>query len=430
MRPHAFAAPLAVVLAVAGGVARAGDAHYLYEGRPVPLVRDGSVVAVFEPASPGASEAMALTGWRLAPVPVALRAGSADAALAVARAATDAAFASPVFRDARGGVIVPTRDLLVAFDDTPGAHAAIAPGFDVVQRDVANMPGVLRVRARAGDGAGVLDEANRLARLPGVRWAEPDFIFTAYAAAAPSALAASAGPPNDPRFAEQWGLENTGQLGGAPGVDLNATEAWAVTLGDPAAPVVIFDVGVEPNHPDLNLVPGADFTTESPALPGQSVNACDIHGSWVAGVLAATFDNAVGIAGIAPDSGVASARIGISNTPACTLSWSGQLSWTVDAIDWAESIGARVTNNSNAYNITSSAIRERYEQTRAAGMVHFASAGNDFGAGATYPAAYDGRVVTPAEGRSLLPVLDGGAWREPIGSAIWRTSPTTVRASR
>ena len=36
---------------------------------------------------------------------------------------------------------------------------------------------------------------------------------------------------DDPLFPTQWGLDNTGQLGGTPDADIDAPEAWAVTTG-------------------------------------------------------------------------------------------------------------------------------------------------------------------------------------------------------
>jgi subtilisin family serine protease len=59
----------------------------------------------------------------------------------------------------------------------------------------------------------------------------------------------------------------------------------------------------------------------------------------------------------------------------------------VETLAWAESLGARVTNNSNRYGFTSGAIASMYEQTRENGMVHFASAGNESAQEVTYPAS-------------------------------------------
>ena len=37
--------------------------------------------------------------------------------------------------------------------------------------------------------------------------------------------------PNDSLFANMWDMQNTGQLGGTPNADINATAAWNITTG-------------------------------------------------------------------------------------------------------------------------------------------------------------------------------------------------------
>jgi hypothetical protein len=68
----------------------------------------------------------------------------------------------------------------------------------------------------------------------------------------------------------------------------------------------------------------------------------------------------------------------------------------VDALTWAESVGARVTNNSNVYGIQSSAIASKYAATRDAGMVHFASAGNNGLPQLSYPASLSSVMAVAA----------------------------------
>ena len=62
--------------------------------------------------------------------------------------------------------------------------------------------------------------------------------------------------PNDPLFAAQWQLLNTGQYGGVAGADLGATAAWNITTGGitPAGDtivVAVIDGGLAATHPDI-----------------------------------------------------------------------------------------------------------------------------------------------------------------------------------
>ena len=97
-------------------------------------------------------------------------------------------------------------------------------------------------------------------------------------------------------------------------------------------------------------------------------------------------NNSLGTVGIAPGCRSASARTFISSL-ACDGSWSSSSSWTVNSLAWAQSIGARVSNNSNIYGFQSSAIAQKYASTRAAGIVHFACAGNSSSSTIAYPAS-------------------------------------------
>jgi subtilisin family serine protease len=161
--------------------------------------------------------------------------------------------------------------------------------------------------------------------------------------------------------------------------------------------VVIIDTGVQQNHPDINqITPGIDTTTETGA--GGPNNGCDNHGTAVAGCVSATINNAIGVAGVAPNCRSASARTFIS-TLDCSGGWSSSSSWTVSALAWAEQIGARVTNNSNYYGFTSSAIAQKYADTRAGGMVHFAVAGNFAQASLEYPASLNSVNAVAATNR-------------------------------
>ncbi len=59
--------------------------------------------------------------------------------------------------------------------------------------------------------------------------------------------------PDDPEFAEQHGLSNTGQNGGNSDADVDAEQAWDITTGSLDNVVAVIDSGVDYTHPDLFL---------------------------------------------------------------------------------------------------------------------------------------------------------------------------------
>jgi len=290
------------------------------------------------------------------------------------------AFVSPVYIGADGGSVFATPDLLVGFaHGAPAARVEAAlhdlSGFTVVDREFGAMENAFRLHTLAHDARLVVFAADSLSARTDVLFAEPDMVFTGHGAQL----------PNDPLYPVCWALDNTGQLNGTPDVDIDAPEAWQRTRGNPSIIAVVIDSGVELAHPDLaaNMLSGADLTSDGPGV-GLPVNALDSHGTPVAGCLVGVFDNSLGAVGAAPDCRAASARTFITTLPDGT--WTSQSSWTVDALAFAQSIGARITNNSNVYGFSSMAIAQKYLDTWNAGLVHFAAAGNAGQAAIAYPA--------------------------------------------
>lgn len=113
--------------------------------------------------------------------------------------------------------------------------------------------------------------------------------------------------PNDPRFAEQWQLKNTGQNGGTAGADVGAEEAWEMTFGA-GVRVAVIDNGFDVDHEDLAAavspvsgffrgVPGgtATFVQGAAGMPDSN------HGTFCAGIVGARRDNGSGGCGVAPE---------------------------------------------------------------------------------------------------------------------------------
>ncbi len=141
--------------------------------------------------------------------------------------------------------------------------------------------------------------------------------------------------PNDPGFTtkannidKQWGL-----------VKANFINAWAKTTGQRSVIVAVVDTGIDAKHEDFA---GTHFVTGYDVLNKKSiigrVNSDDNgHGTLIAGVIAATSNNSIGIAGAAPS---------VSLMPVKALDSSGAGSSTKisEGITWAADHHADVIN--------------------------------------------------------------------------------------
>jgi subtilisin family serine protease len=189
--------------------------------------------------------------------------------------------------------------------------------------------------------------------------------------------------------------------------------------------------GVQRNHPDLSTIAGADFTDDPTAQgDGRPKYSCEIHGTPVAGVVAGKVNNGLGSTGTAPSSVVVPARAMKQWTPNDCDDWIADAAWTVEALDWAQQQGIRITVNSNGYEL-SNAIIQKYEDTFVAGMVHFASAGNNGADALWFPAllSWAGTVVSVGAvdrfgNRASFSNYSAGLSLTAPGLDIWTTDMT------
>jgi thermitase len=220
--------------------------------------------------------------------------------------------------------------------------------------------------------------ARRLNRLSGVEYAEPNFILKATAT------------PNDPLFADEYGLHNTGQTGGVSDADIDAPEGWdaaglAGFPGSGGARVGIVDTGIDQTHPDLAGKTAACATsyTSGTAINNGVCADDNGHGSHVAGTISANTNNSRGVAGVSFNSPLVICKA------LATAAGVGLTSDIANCINWTARQGVKVISMSlgGGDNATlKAAVQNAYAGGN--GVLLIAAAGNDGDSTANYPAAY------------------------------------------
>ena len=108
---------------------------------------------------------------------------------------------------------------------------------------------------------------------------------------------------SDPLYGCQWHLNNSGQLGGTDGEDINVEEVWDTGEYGAGINVAVVDDGMDYEHEDLidNVITGRNYNYET---RGNDIfDVSESHGTAVAGVIAAR-NNTDGVRGVAPRAGI------------------------------------------------------------------------------------------------------------------------------
>jgi serine protease len=182
--------------------------------------------------------------------------------------------------------------------------------------------------------------------------------------------------PDDPEFAKQWHLKAVG-----------APAAWDTTRGA-GVTVAILDTGIAPVD-DLDperIVAGHNFLTG-----GADARDDHGHGTHVAGTVAQSTGNGVGVAGMAPLARLMPLKV-------LGADGSGTSAGIAGAIRWAADHGARVLNLSLGGGSRSANMANAVAYARRKGCVVVCAAGNSASRGVSYPAAYPGALAVSAVG--------------------------------
>jgi subtilisin family serine protease len=207
-------------------------------------------------------------------------------------------------------------------------------------------------------------------------------------------------------FANQWGLNNTGQDGGKAKADIGALKAWTKTTGSRKVVVAVLDTGVDYTHEDLasniwhpsndNLENyyddelgtvddenGFDATGEDNPMDDNG------HGTHCAGVIGADGDNNVGIAGI-------NWKVEIMPLKFMNKRGNGSTSAAIQAINYViarkkQGVNVRIISASWGSTQSSKALEDAIREAGKEGIIFIAASGNsseDTDKRPHYPAGY------------------------------------------
>ncbi|WP_344364637.1 S8 family serine peptidase [Arthrobacter humicola] len=268
-----------------------------------------------------------------------------------------------------GQILVKFRDNGAAADVLRQHGLSEGPGVGSTGAHVVNVP--------AGKESQLIDA---LSRNPAVEYAEPDETVTA--------------ATDDQYFPRQYALQNTGQsftntagtltvAGSTPDADVDAVEAWTVATGS-GIKVAVLDSGVATDNPDINpkVALRANFSTAATNEDNYG------HGTHVAGIVGASANNTIGVAGVCPGCTVLAGKV-------LNDSGIGSSSSLANGIDWAVTNGAKVINMSlgvRASRTLETAVNNAWSK----GVVLVAAAGNGGNQSKIYPGAYPNVIAVAA----------------------------------
>jgi len=201
--------------------------------------------------------------------------------------------------------------------------------------------------------------------------------------------------PNDTFFAQQWNMTRI-QAGG-PGIT-----AWDMSTGLNTVVIAVLDSGCDLTHPDLQFsTPGIRLDTMGP--DGSPRGSHPNHGTACAGIVAATFNNAVGVAGVAGN-----CRI----MPLAFETWAD--TEVAAGINFASNNGAQVISMSFGSDSWDHAIIDPAIQNAHNNGVVMCVATHNYNSAITYPATNPLVIACgasdQADNRKSLTTPDGECW--------------------
>jgi serine protease len=182
------------------------------------------------------------------------------------------------------------------------------------------------------------------------------------------------GFPNDPKYKYQWHLDQ-----------IHAKQAWKGSQGEGVI-VAVVDTGVArvPDLANTEIVPGWNFVNNS-----RDATDDHGHGTHVAGTIAQSTNNGIGVAGVAFKAKIMPIKV-------LSARGSGSVSGIAEGIRWAADHGAKVINMSLGGPMASSVLSKAVTYAHDKGVVVVCAAGNDGRGKVSYPAAYPHAIAVAA----------------------------------
>lgn len=265
------------------------------------------------------------------------------------------------------------------------SHSAyIAPKQAVVHREGRSDTGFVTLKPKHLDDLGneltaehILYEPVKSLGLLRVKEADLDHadhtkIDPLVAVTQPEVVYAIARTPNDPQYSSQAAVLSLVQ----------ADSAWNSQIGASNTLVAVLDTGIRGTHPDLSakMIPGYDFV-HAVALAGTENSDDEGHGTIVAGIIAASTDNGVGMAGIDWSARLMPIKVIKSDGTGTDTDVAQGLRWAVDH-------DARIVNMSFGGGF-SQTLKDQIDYAWAHGVLMAGASGNGGTEASLYPASWD-----------------------------------------
>jgi len=252
---------------------------------------------------------------------------------------------------------------------TPSEIAALAKEYNLTLRPSSNSAFARQEVIYLATGEATHLRATRrllqrLQREALVEYAHPNYQFQA------------AFVPNDPLYSQQWNLRA-----------IRMPEAWEISQGE-GVTVAVVDTGVTrvPDLAQTEFVKGYDFVDDD-----EDPTDLNGHGTHVAGTLAQSTNNALGVAGVAFKAKIMPVRVLDANG-------FGSLSDVVEGIRYAVDHGATVINLSLGSRASARLMEEAVAYAHSKGVTVVAAAGNENSSQVSYPARYPHVIAVSATG--------------------------------